>query len=506
MGDSNLALTQRASRVVLAHEPLFRIGDVTIEPQTRQLERDGQRVTLEPRVMQVLVALARSEGKVLTRDELVESCWGGRIVGDDAVNRAIVQIRQLTSGVAAGSFSVETVARVGYRLVKADRREDRPSLGSRLAKRRAVIAGVAALGVVGGSGLLTRPWSDRRDPEPLALQHYRRALEIRGQASRLQTEQAVSYLREATRIDPEFADAWGALAWSYRGLLEFGPRPDAARIEALSRSAAARALEIDGHNADAEAALLLLKPIYRNWLEIETGCRRLLAKYPGHSITEYNLALTLSETGRWREAQPFFQAVTDREPFWPLPCRGFINALLAGNRTEEAEDVLEVALERWPKRIDFWIINLRYLLASGQTAEALQFADDPRNLPAENPPLVELERTLIKAMASGIAEDRQLALSRIWKAATAEPGLAQIFILATALLGDKSSAFQMSEGFFFGTGAWSHIKAQRPNTSWLSLQQASPIRTSASFEALVREIGLHRYWRQTDLRPDYWAG
>ena len=77
------------SQIVLAHEPPFTIGDLRIDPSTRQIESRDRRETLEPRVMQVLVALARANGRIVTRDELIDWCWGGRIVGEDAINRAI---------------------------------------------------------------------------------------------------------------------------------------------------------------------------------------------------------------------------------------------------------------------------------------------------------------------------------------------------------------------------------------------------------------------------------
>jgi len=67
--------------------------------------------------MQVLVALNRRRGDVVSRDELILSCWGGRAVGDDAINRCIARIRRLSE--THGGFSVETIPRVGYRLNEA---------------------------------------------------------------------------------------------------------------------------------------------------------------------------------------------------------------------------------------------------------------------------------------------------------------------------------------------------------------------------------------------------
>jgi len=62
----------------------------------------------------VLVALARRRGPVVSRDDLIDCCWGGRTVGEDAINRCIAAIRKLSE--AHGGFLITTVPRVGYRL------------------------------------------------------------------------------------------------------------------------------------------------------------------------------------------------------------------------------------------------------------------------------------------------------------------------------------------------------------------------------------------------------
>lgn len=45
--------------------------------------------------MQVLVALHRRMGSVVSRDELTQSCWEGRVVGEDAINRCLAKVRRL---------------------------------------------------------------------------------------------------------------------------------------------------------------------------------------------------------------------------------------------------------------------------------------------------------------------------------------------------------------------------------------------------------------------------
>jgi Tol biopolymer transport system component len=100
----------------LAREGDFALGRLQVRPSLREVTVAGQTETVEPRVMQVLVALARADGAVVSRDQLIETCWGGRIVGEDAINRCIAKVRKVAELDANQSFAIETVARVGYRL------------------------------------------------------------------------------------------------------------------------------------------------------------------------------------------------------------------------------------------------------------------------------------------------------------------------------------------------------------------------------------------------------
>lgn len=102
----------------LAQEPPFRLGLLTVAPPLRELTApDGPRQTLEPRVMQVLVALARADGAIVSRAELIRTCWNGTVVGEDSINRTISLLRRASEGIACGTFRIETVPKVGYRLV-----------------------------------------------------------------------------------------------------------------------------------------------------------------------------------------------------------------------------------------------------------------------------------------------------------------------------------------------------------------------------------------------------
>ncbi len=119
----------------------FRLGGLRVRPARRQVcLESGECRELEPRIMQVLVALAASRGEVVSRDELIESCWEGLAVGDDSINRCIVALRRLARSIDPEPFSLETVAKVGYSLV--ERPGARAETGT--SKRRLRPIGIAA--------------------------------------------------------------------------------------------------------------------------------------------------------------------------------------------------------------------------------------------------------------------------------------------------------------------------------------------------------------------------
>jgi TolB-like protein/DNA-binding winged helix-turn-helix (wHTH) protein/Tfp pilus assembly protein PilF len=108
-----------STRVVLAHEPIMCLGALTIAPALRQIvHSDGRDEIVEPKVMEVLVVLLRADGGILTRDELCAAAWDGRIVGDDAINRVLARLRRLSEGIGDGVYRIETITKVGYRLVR----------------------------------------------------------------------------------------------------------------------------------------------------------------------------------------------------------------------------------------------------------------------------------------------------------------------------------------------------------------------------------------------------
>lgn len=155
-------------RINLADTPDFDLGGLRVSPARRQVSMAGESRELEPKVTQVLIALAGASPAVVSRDSLIEQCWDGRIVGDDALNRCIVALRHLAKAYSPQPFAIETVPRVGYSLVGG------PPLAGAMERRRAIrtrmiaVATVLALLLAGG---LIFSWMryDRPETAPASI-------------------------------------------------------------------------------------------------------------------------------------------------------------------------------------------------------------------------------------------------------------------------------------------------------------------------------------------------
>ena len=251
-------------QVDLAHEPEFVLGRLRVSPARRELIRDdGAREVTEHRVMQVLIVLARAEGGIITRDELVQACWDGRAVTDDAINRVISRLRKLAGGIGSGSFEIRTIMKLGYRLlVSAGDGTGEPSAvpveplladgvahdsagksgndaanGRFLVKRRGLVLGaVAGVAALAGGGSLFYRTLRRPDlpPEVPMLMAQARTMVL--QASFDGVTQAGGLYRQVVALAPDYADGWGALAYTYSCSAHYREREEAEALRSRARA------------------------------------------------------------------------------------------------------------------------------------------------------------------------------------------------------------------------------------------------------------------------------
>ena len=103
----------------LAQESDFDLGSLSVRPARCEVEWNGVSQTLQRRVMQVLVALAHARGSVVSQRDLVNRCWRGLSVSDDAIYRCISKLRKLAADYPDAPYAIEAVPGVGYRLASA---------------------------------------------------------------------------------------------------------------------------------------------------------------------------------------------------------------------------------------------------------------------------------------------------------------------------------------------------------------------------------------------------
>jgi DNA-binding winged helix-turn-helix (wHTH) protein/TolB-like protein/Tfp pilus assembly protein PilF len=104
-------LTEQA----LPENGYFRLGDYYIDVGDHRVFHDDQSRHLEPKAMQVLYQLALCAGETVSRQELMDKVWHGRVVIEDALTRIISQLR-LTFNDSKTRQVIHTVPKKGSRL------------------------------------------------------------------------------------------------------------------------------------------------------------------------------------------------------------------------------------------------------------------------------------------------------------------------------------------------------------------------------------------------------
>jgi TolB-like protein/Tfp pilus assembly protein PilF len=139
---------------------------------------------------------------------------------------------------------------------------------------------------------------------------------------------AVRLLQEATRIDPNYALAHGALAEAYVGMANSGLMVPKEAFE-LAQASARRALELDDHVVQAYTALAEYAFHYEwNWAEAEKSMLRALAIDPNYAIAYRRHSGHLTAWGRFDEAEAAGLRATELSP--PRKDRSDLDLMLVG--------------------------------------------------------------------------------------------------------------------------------------------------------------------------------
>lgn len=113
---ARLRRTAKKSQDPIDESGVIRSGGLVIDPQRFEVSQEGEKLDLTPKEFELIRFLARSPGKVLTRDYLLENIWGYEYVGDTrTVDVHIRHLRQKIEADPANPQYIETVRGIGYK-------------------------------------------------------------------------------------------------------------------------------------------------------------------------------------------------------------------------------------------------------------------------------------------------------------------------------------------------------------------------------------------------------
>src|SRR5262249_49302183 len=95
----------------------------TLDTDRRELRRGDELVTLEPQVFDLLVYLIRNRDRVVSKDDLIATVWGGRFISESTLTSRINAARRAVGDDGERQGLIRTITRKGFRFVGTVRTE-----------------------------------------------------------------------------------------------------------------------------------------------------------------------------------------------------------------------------------------------------------------------------------------------------------------------------------------------------------------------------------------------
>ena len=133
----------------------YTFDNIVVDAVARRVTRGGEVVAIPDRHVGVLLHLVTHAGSLVSKDQLIESAWGGLAVTDNSLEQAISGLRRVLGAAPGGGPYIQTVPRQGYRFTSHIETVSRRALGRR--------AEMLRTGAAGRSGWLCAEFPGDRD-------------------------------------------------------------------------------------------------------------------------------------------------------------------------------------------------------------------------------------------------------------------------------------------------------------------------------------------------------
>lgn len=122
----------------------YRISNITVNTQLNTIEKQGETLRLEPKVMHLLDFLVRQQGEVCSKQQIIDEIWPRQIIANDVITRLIFVLRNTLGDDAKSPKFISTIPKKGYVfLVKAE-----PIELKKIPERLSVILLMILLGIL----------------------------------------------------------------------------------------------------------------------------------------------------------------------------------------------------------------------------------------------------------------------------------------------------------------------------------------------------------------------
>ncbi len=505
-------------------------GEFVLDPIDRRLLGPEGPVHLGRKAFQVLESLVAEPGRLVTKETLFDTVWSGVHVSESALTVVIKELRKALGDQAKDPRYIESVYGRGYRFVApvgtAARARPAPATAPSQVERppapvpgaapalgrRALFAGMGALGVAGFAGLgwaWLGPRSSARLPPPEVEALVTRARDALERSNDDDEDQAIALMRRVVALAPRYADGWGLLGLANAVASHFRERSVGLSLRAHAEAAGRRAFDIDPGNGLGELALGVALPLVGAWEARERHLQRALAAAPTTvEVLEYAAVCNIF-VGRAAAALPLYDRMP--RPFQPQTFANYCQALWRTRRLEELDQALDEAASLYPAQPRLWFTRLSIYLYGDRVDRAVEMLRTPNGRPND----VSLETLSGFEKIAGAIRERhgelaeEVAARQVAHERKIGPATEAIRVLSA--LGRIDQAFAVVEALYFGKGYviadwYGTADAFTPDQrdSRVLFEPATmALRADARFESVVARLGLDAFWRASRTRPDY---
>jgi tetratricopeptide (TPR) repeat protein len=307
-------------------------------------------------------------------------------------------------------------------------------------------------------------------------------------------------LEQVTQRAPQFAAAWGRLAYLRSFLRFYEPFGGRAASEARVNDEAGRALALDAQNIDALAARLFVLAPFGRFIESDAALER-LRRAPGSGDGRRYIGWSMRHFGWMREGLEATEQAYRLDALDPMSANLVALARMAAGRIEEAVPVFEELVERMP--------NMSFPVSSLLRAYAFQqnwAAVDRLLALAEQRQLREFQDGLafIRAKRDPSAENLGAWRDGLEAQVRKTGGVDVSRLVYAAHLGLVDEAYRAADAARLGpAGTADDIMGPDGYRSALMFQASMPeLRNDPRFARLCARLGLVEFWLASGKWPD----